>query len=168
MNIIKDGRYIKAPVKNPLCIYKLKIEQILDLFIYTMTYHFDYECTKLDWKFFIKNNRIHINAPTHKIVWDVYNLNFTIIKCQNQLFIDYLLYAIDRICEGLENFDAFLKFFNAEKYNDYYLFIKNRRQLRLRIINEKIIIDGEINDKWIQHPICQKYFAIFYDILKMK
>jgi hypothetical protein len=70
------------------------------------------------------------------------------------------------ICEALANFDTFLEFFGAEKYEDHYLLIKHHRQLRLRIIDEKVVVEDEINNRWIQHPICQKYFAAFYDITK--
>ena len=166
MNVIHKGQHIKGAVKTPSRVHKLGPEQILTLLIYIMTYQFDYDCIKLGWKFLIKNKCIHINTSTLKIVWDIYNLTFTIIASQSQLPIDYLLCAIDRICEALVNFDTFLGFFSAEKYGDHYLLIKHHRKLRLRIIDEKVIVEGEINDRWVQHPICQKYFAAFYDILK--
>jgi hypothetical protein len=89
MNVIHNGQHIKGAVKTPSRVHKLGPEEIPALLIYT-THQFDYDCIKRGWKFLIKNKCIHINTPTHEIVWDIYNLTFTIIASQSQLPIDYL------------------------------------------------------------------------------
>ena len=162
MNIIINGKKCKCSVKTPTRVHKMNTVPLSVLLAYMLTY----DNKKLGWRFSIENECIFITTPTHKIIWDIYRLKL-ICEGESQLPINHVICAIDRICDGLENFEAFLKLFDGKKMGDHYLLVKNGRQLRLCINDNKITVEGENNGKWLPHPICAKFFREFYELFNI-